>query len=325
MKHIELNNQTYKKIQISELIKDIQIIPEYQRILTSSHIDTIFNNIKNKLDNKIDPIITGVIQICNHNNDKYIIDGNHRLHAFKKIYEELKHDLTVIVNYIQVKNQEEAKMLFDQVNMVNPVIFTKVPMSKINIIFNYFKNKYKKIFKTSDKPRRPHINEIQFQKDIKELLEKDNKISEEEIIKKIETLNLELKNGKIYEYKNCSKYIELAKDKGNFFIGIYIYYNTNWLLDLFNISHKQEKKKKTQIPSQIRFEVWEKYMGNTLKGKCVCCKKTDIQIKNFECGHFISEYNNGEISIENLRPICSICNKGMGKKNMDVWMKEMKY
>ena len=198
MKQIELDNNKYKKVQISELINELQIIPEYQRILSLNHVNKIYENLKEKFLKGINPILSGVIQICVNDTDKYIIDGNHRFHAFKKVYEELKKDLTIVVNYIDVKNEQEAKTLFDQVNMVNPVIFTKVPMSKINIVFNYFKNKYKKFFKTSDKPRRPHINEIQFQKDIKEVFEKNEKVTEKEVIKQIEYLN-----SKPLEFKNC--------------------------------------------------------------------------------------------------------------------------
>ena len=38
---------------------------------------------------------------------------------------------------------------------------------------------------------------------------------------------------------------------------------------------------------------------------------------NFECGHIISDYNKGKISLDNLRPICSSCNKSMGRQNWD--------
>ena len=40
--------------------------------------------------------------------------------------------------------------------------------------------------------------------------------------------------------------------------------------------------------------------------------------------HVISEFNGGEININNLRPICNECNLSMGTTNMDVFIKKYK-
>jgi hypothetical protein len=37
----------------------------------------------------------------------------------------------------------------------------------------------------------------------------------------------------------------------------------------------------------------------------------------FECGHVISEKNGGNVTLDNLRPICSSCNKSMGVMNLE--------
>ena len=44
----------------------------------------------------------------------------------------------------------------------------------------------------------------------------------------------------------------------------------------------------------------------------------------FEVGHVVSVHNNGDLSIENLRPICSLCNKSMSTRNMLEFIKEQK-
>ena len=41
----------------------------------------------------------------------------------------------------------------------------------------------------------------------------------------------------------------------------------------------------------------------------------------FEAGHIIAERCGGPTNIENLRPICSLCNRSMGLKNMIDFMK----
>ena len=75
-------------------------------------------------------------------------------------------------------------------------------------------------------------------------------------------------------------------------------------------------KNKQKIPKSVRVAVWNTYIGNNIKGKCYVGCGEEITVNNYECGHIISEKNNGEVTIQNLRPICSTCNKSMGTQNM---------
>jgi hypothetical protein len=82
------------------------------------------------------------------------------------------------------------------------------------------------------------------------------------------------------------------------------------------------KKKKT-IPKKVKQLVWNLHMGEENgKGKCCCCGSTEISQMDFQCGHIVSEYNGGDIVIDNLLPICSLCNTSMGKTNMDEFIKK---
>jgi P4 family phage/plasmid primase-like protien len=75
--------------------------------------------------------------------------------------------------------------------------------------------------------------------------------------------------------------------------------------------------KKTIISKTMRIAVWDKYIGEEIgKTKCLACNLHDISQLNFECGHVIAESKGGETSIENLRPVCNICNKSMATKNL---------
>lgn len=81
---------------------------------------------------------------------------------------------------------------------------------------------------------------------------------------------------------------------------------------------QQTKKNKKAIPAIIRRMVWDKYIGED-KGKsiCYCCKMMDISQLNFVCGHVVSEHDGGATIVDNLRPICQLCNLSMGTMNMD--------
>lgn len=72
-----------------------------------------------------------------------------------------------------------------------------------------------------------------------------------------------------------------------------------------------------KLPSAVRNCVWNTYVGIEQKlGICFCCNIEPISFANFECGHIQSRVNGGDDTIQNLRPICSLCNKSMGKTNM---------
>lgn len=78
-----------------------------------------------------------------------------------------------------------------------------------------------------------------------------------------------------------------------------------------------QKKKKQNIPKNIKTIVWNHYIGtNIIQHKCLCCKKVLICNTNFEVGHVISEKMGGTLEINNLRPICFACNHSMGTENM---------
>ena len=57
-------------------------------------------------------------------------------------------------------------------------------------------------------------------------------------------------------------------------------------------------------------------MSVCVVGLCYCCNE-EIDSKNFETGHIISVKNGGETVLENLKPICSCCNKSMGIQNLE--------
>lgn len=76
------------------------------------------------------------------------------------------------------------------------------------------------------------------------------------------------------------------------------------------------------IPATVRNSVWIKYIGNERgTSKCFCCGYQDIDRGNYECGHIISRHSGGTCHIDNLRPICGLCNKSMGTLNMEEFMK----
>ena len=85
----------------------------------------------------------------------------------------------------------------------------------------------------------------------------------------------------------------------------------------------KEKYKKKPIPPPLKRNVWHKYIGEDIgKAKCLCCKLADITQMSFHCGHIIAESKGGELSVNNLKPICQSCNSSMGTQNMNEYIEK---
>lgn len=79
----------------------------------------------------------------------------------------------------------------------------------------------------------------------------------------------------------------------------------------------EDKINYKQIPKNIKAIVWNKYIGKENGiGPCYVCQ-TDIDAKHFEAGHIKARAVGGSNMVDNLRPVCSLCNKSIGKNNMD--------
>jgi hypothetical protein len=79
-----------------------------------------------------------------------------------------------------------------------------------------------------------------------------------------------------------------------------------------------KKQPKNRIPTAIRNCVWNMYMGIEKKqGLCFCCNSEPITSANFHCGHVVASSKGGTNKVQNLRPVCGLCNSSMGSTNME--------
>lgn len=95
------------------------------------------------------------------------------------------------------------------------------------------------------------------------------------------------------------------------------------LCDSVNEKPKEDKPKKKAIPKALKASVWITYIGKDIGStKCPCCNTHEITQLSFDCGHVIAEALGGKTTLENLRPICSKCNKSMRTTHMDEFKKQ---
>lgn len=79
--------------------------------------------------------------------------------------------------------------------------------------------------------------------------------------------------------------------------------------------------KRIKIPKALREQVWLKYNGRVYDAKChVPWCQNMITVYDHESGHCIPHSKGGLTVLENLRPICSRCNKSMSDNyTIDEW------
>lgn len=81
---------------------------------------------------------------------------------------------------------------------------------------------------------------------------------------------------------------------------------------------EETKTPKKKISQLMKRRVWAKHIGEEIgKHKCLCCNMTDITQLTFNCGHIVAEANGGDLTVENLIPICQSCNSSMGTQNLN--------
>ena len=79
--------------------------------------------------------------------------------------------------------------------------------------------------------------------------------------------------------------------------------------------------KRKAIPKAVKSTLWNiHFTENNAKGECTVCNK-EIKITDFDAGHIIAASNGGSDNLDNLMPVCSLCNKSMGVQNMNEFKK----
>ena len=79
----------------------------------------------------------------------------------------------------------------------------------------------------------------------------------------------------------------------------------------------ERETKREPIPKCVRNALWINYFKNQREGKCQCCLRETISIGNFHAGHVKAHINGGSSSLDNLVPICMLCNTSCGKYDLN--------
>jgi len=346
-----MKRHEFKEVTISNFFKKINnpnnlifenMCGEIQRKIDIDHLNELIQYQKSYYEKYNEFLFPNPIILCKLGDKFAVIDGQHRIQCIKTLLEEYKIDFYIMASIITIDDIEEYDALFLSVNLNKPVVLFKNITDWKEVgkyIEDYFLNNYNIYNKNSENPRIPHINFQNMLKYINEnnIIQKCN-LNKDQFINEIKELNNYYSgiNGltKFTEYiQDYPKLLKRCKEKqvnNPLYLGIYqnfewlerIVYKINNNLQYHQMEHMSLKYNHVKIKKPLRKFVWESYNNKNLDGKCYVCDR-DIDYDTFECGHIVSVFKGGTTTLNNLKPICSSCNKDMGIKNLEEYKKEL--
>ena len=302
------DKQTFKKEKIKHILKTNYCIPNtIQRDIENDRIQEL----REEFDQDFEPLTP--IYFCVMNKQRYLIDGQHRLDIFRKNVKYANE--SIWVSEIEVENMEEMNKAFKIIN--NQLALNdlwKQPESVKQILcqtVKYFEKNYPNTFKFNGR-RRPFMKKELFRSQITKIQSELEFTSSEELINRILYINQE------YSQQSPDYFPSKPSSDNRNIIHTLVKENCLYLSMVEEWTrHCIENKIPEKIHDNVnREKVWMTYMGRQVWGKCFCCELRDITPFHFEAGHVQSKAMGGSDDIENLRPICSPCNKNMGTENL---------
>ena len=335
------NYQTKYIIPIESLCTSLNILtPELQREANIEVINQIIDYQISFFNKTKSFSFIGELTLVIQDNNYYIIDGQHRYEAMKRIYTKCPF-YKISINLIKPDYNFTIESAFQLLNKSKPVpeyiienTTNILKKAKLDHFKKLFINKYKLYISKSNNPRKPNIN-------IDNLLDKLNKsylincesvVNGKDIFEYMEYVNIIYwKNLDTKFNEKCIEKVEKLSEKHVLYLcndiedDIWLS-NTHWIEEYNEHKNKTNEtllNKRKKISQKERKLVWEKDFKDKEKGICKVCNKVEININTFQCGHIVSHKNGGETSFENLKPICVLCNNKMGSMNLYEYMKNI--
>lgn len=349
----ELNNRLLTVISFRELLKLNIKLPIIQRLKNSDKIKEIIDYQESyfKIKSHFNFLNSLSIHCCQEDGIYYLTDGQHRYEAIRELAKTYNNDtnrISLEIIFVNTKQEYEENYSILNKNTPLPEFPDTIEKDIPENCFLHFEQTYPKVWTQSNRPQRPFMNKNHFQEAVGFLTEKlqqaDLKPTSDMLIQLIEEKNTMISQWssdefcKIKKIKDPEKMKQKCISNGGCYLGMIPHisdrYCFEWIKDIIKdktgVEIQKEKKvnPKKKISIQRKKEVWNTHFG-VEKGqeKCFCCKQVMLDKGGgWEAGHVISTANlleqgkEDDISVDNLRPICSSCNKTMGSQNMKDYM-----
>jgi hypothetical protein len=326
-------------LRSDKLIAHNPQVPNIQRLCDDTKVSDIVVYQSHRLKQSGTCNFLGVINIhfCKETGELYIIDGQHRYEAVKRICREVC-NFPVAIEIVIVETLDEVKENYKILNKNTtlPDFPETIDKAIPETVALYFKEKYPTIWSKSSRARRPHIFFDFFQEALGVLTEYLEITTSAELQRMVEEYNMKLSKWNPEQYPDSktvnANILGKCKETG-MYLGLFSHvsdeYRYDWVKSLIQVEKgivirrpKSTAPKKATIPKKIREDAWNTHVGmNKKSALCICCRTSEIDVFNFHAGHVKSEANGGVVNVENIRPVCSSCNQSMGTMNMDEYVR----
>ena len=316
----ENGNQRKYNTSVKELLKKPIYTPDCQRSVMQDHVMEIVNFQKDHFSKKYHYIFLNCIQFCIVFGVWYCVDGQHRYEALKELDDV--DDWSIDIEVTQCKTKEEMHDIFRILNTNTPVpdFLKSQDVLLSSGLKKYILERYPKYISPCSAPRRPNIQIDTF---LNGLFNQHPPQSLSHLIEWFEEKNAEhceyLTNSTnelcINALEKINKTVRVRGEPKNVTLRSEpkLYLGCYWLDKIPN-----------KILKTTRDMCWKNWYNecransktNGFEAPCYVCEKM-LDHTSFEAGHIQPHTKGGLNTLDNLRPICSVCNKTMGTMNMD--------
>lgn len=266
----------------------------------------------------------------------YVVDGQHRMEMAKVLFENEDINDYLTICYYKIESDKKMKELFREINRDSfknskYVSLNEFQETLYDLVKFHFKNNYSLYFPDKKSPINKRHSMTEFLDLLVERGYFDMFDNFDKLIQDIESKNKSF--NKLIDYQEywaqtpeffykdeqtCVKNGFIISLKNNNFI--------DYLMDSTVVPDHVFKNQKKAISPKLRIQVWKKEFEN-YEAYCPFHRCKNIihnGLNGFHCGHIVSEFNGGETTLDNLRPICSSCNSRMGTTNWNEFEKKCK-
>lgn len=347
-------SQRVHTIPTSKLLTWTISTPPWQRFVDPKRVQSMYDRLKHYY--QWNPPIQQAITLAQvkRSPQYYIIDGQHRFQVFTKAFKQEKIDQVLLVNIIQIKNDSALIELCRFLNDSHPFQLPENMeyMEKAKQLVRNLEPILKPYLSAARKPRRPNLSLHQFTEDVVRALSRTPDCDTQKLLDAMLVFNEKcikapahfFQYAKDRQVASVKRYLRLVNQKAvkhakkqkwtqskPCFFGMFP--NGDWVDRLY--SHVDQivvpptqpevtrtRPKRKQFTKAERIHIWNHYVSKDARqGPCFVCEDT-IRLESFECGHLEAVARGGTNALDNIRPICRICNNSCGSKNLLLFKKQ---
>jgi hypothetical protein len=302
-------------IAASKLLTMGVYTPEVQRDIRKEHVEEIYTFQVAHYDRVGCYCFLGVLTFAVYDGKYFCLDGQHRYAAVRQLYTTFGRDFYLDIEELACATEAEMIEYFRVINLNSPVPdFLRDFKPQVGVVLRrHLKDTYGRYLSSAAAPHKPNIALDAFlsKMQVQHGGVLDTLGTADAIVGWFEATNAahgDWLASMASDEPDIKKSLEsvrkrVAEGAPALFLGCF------WLEDLPRSFTKPKRKK-----------VWETYAKTAPKDEdgcvaCPCCESTLLSPFEFEVGHIRSHKNGGSNALDNLIPICSLCNKSMGAMN----------